>query len=85
MDKSVILRAVGTGKDIKVDVFEKDALAGDIVLLCSDGLTNCVKKEDISKILKKDASLQKKTEELIESANSNGGFDNITAVLLELC
>ena len=69
-------------KDVKVDVFENDILEGDIILLCSDGLTNCVEKEEIKKILEKNISLQKKAEELVKKANANGGFDNITAVLL---
>ncbi len=84
-DKSVILRAVGSAKDVKVDVFENDILKGDIILLCSDGLTNCVEKEEITKTLEKNISIQKKAEELVKKANTNGGFDNITAVLLELC
>lgn len=84
-DKSVILRAVGADKDVKVDVFENDTEKGDIVLLCSDGLTNCVSSDDISRILGQDSSPQKKAEELVNAANLNGGVDNITAVLLELC
>lgn len=84
-DKSVILRAVGSAKDVKVDVFENDILNGDIILLCSDGLTNCVEIETIAKVLEKNISVQKKAEELVKNANINGGFDNITAVLLELC
>ena len=83
-DKSVILRAVGADKDIKVDVFENDVFEGDRILLCTDGLTNCVDKEEITKTLAKNISVQKKTEELIEKANEKGGFDNITAVLLEI-
>lgn len=82
-DKSVILRAVGADKDIKVDVFENDISEGDIILLCTDGLTNCVEKEEIMKTLTRDISIQKKAEELVKNANKNGGFDNITAVLLE--
>lgn len=82
-DKSVILRAVGADKDIKVDVFENDVFEGDIILLCTDGLTNCVGKDKIIKTLAKNISVQKKAEELVKNANENGGFDNITAVLLE--
>lgn len=84
-DKSVILRAVGSSKDVKVDVFENDTEKGDVILLCTDGLTNCVSTEEISRILSLNISLQKKAEELVNAANLNGGIDNITAVLLELC
>ena len=84
-DKSVILRAVGTEKNVKVDVFEMDVLEEDVILLCSDGLTNCVNSEEIASILKSDNSLQQKAEKLISEANNNGGFDNITVVLLKVC
>ena len=84
-DKSVILRAVGAESTVTTDVFEKDVSAEDIILLCSDGLTNCVSPEEIVLILKSDDSLQKKAESLVDKANKNGGYDNITAVLLKVC
>ena len=84
-DKSVILRAVGADKDVTVDVFEKDIMSGDIIMLCSDGLSNCVKADEIALILNCEDSLQKKAEKLVETANNNGGYDNITVVLLKNC
>ncbi len=84
-DKSVILRAVGADENVSVDVFERDVLSGDIVMLCSDGLSNCVKPDEIALILKGEESLQKKAERLVEMANNNGGYDNITVVLLKIC
>ena len=51
---------------------------GDIYLICSDGLTDLVKEEEICRILKKSSSLQKKVEQLLERALAMGGIDNIT-------
>ena len=84
-DKSVILRAVGADKDVTVDVFEKDVVSGDVIMLCSDGLSNSVKNDEIALILNGEDSLQKKAERLVETANKNGGYDNITVVLLKIC
>jgi serine/threonine protein phosphatase PrpC len=57
---------------------------GDKILLCSDGLTNMVSKEKIFEIISKETSTEAKTTELIENANNAGGFDNITATLIEV-
>lgn len=81
--KNVILRALGTEKHVKIDVrtimFEED----DLLLLCSDGLTNKVEKEEILTILQREDSLEEKAEALIHLANENGGEDNITLIILE--
>ena len=83
-DKSVILRAVGAESTVTTDVFEREVSEKDIVMLCSDGLTNCVNSEEIVSILKSDDSLQKKAESLVDKANANGGYDNSTVVLLKV-
>ncbi len=83
-DKSVILRAVGAEKGVVTDVFEREVSEKDIIMLCSDGLTNCVNSEEIVSILKSDDSLQKKAECLVDKANANGGYDNSTVVLLKV-
>ena len=83
-DKSVILRAVGAEKGVVTDVFEREVSEKDIIMLCSDGLTNCVNSEEIVSILKSDDSLQKKAESLVDKANANGGYDNTTVVLLKV-
>ena len=68
------------------DFLEKGSspfLPGDILLLCSDGLTDLINQEQMVKILVKDISLEDKTQSLIEAANEAGGKDNITVVLIK--
>lgn len=83
-DKNIITRAVGIMDTVNVDFFEAELHKGDIVLMCSDGLTNMIEDEDILAILKKENGLEHKAEELIRTANNNGGKDNIAVVLMEL-
>ena len=56
--------------------------AGQKILLCSDGLTDCVRRENIEAILSKPGSDQDKVDELIQAALDGGGNDNITVVLV---
>lgn len=58
-------------------------LPGDLLLLCSDGLSDMVNRHDITEILMSDSDLQHKGQQLINEANANGGLDNITAVLVK--
>ncbi len=94
-NKNIITRAVGTEGEIESDVYitevKKDRIGtGSIhILLCSDGLSNLVDKETIYGIIKDssdgDASgTEKAVDELVETANRNGGSDNITAVIIGL-
>jgi serine/threonine protein phosphatase PrpC len=80
--RSVITRALGTDPDVDVDTFAVDAQAGDIYLICSDGLSSMVDSHDIEEILQKyRADLEGASRALIQAANRGGGEDNITAVL----
>lgn len=80
-DKNVITRAVGVSPTVKADYFEVDLAPGDIVLLCSDGLSNLISDERIYSILKEyDAS--QAVDALIDEARENGGFDNITDIVI---
>lgn len=81
--KNVITRALGVDESIEPEFNVYDLNDGDIILLCTDGLTNFVDGEDIVKILKSSADGNQKAELLVEKANENGGGDNITAVVLE--
>lgn len=79
--KNVITRALGVEEDVAVDTAELVLQDNETLLLCTDGLTNFVKTEDILKTFKEnDISLV--PEKLIELANAGGGGDNITAVTL---
>lgn len=81
--KNIITRAVGIRKDVEPDFFEVPLKECDCVLLCSDGLTNMIDDDGISRILQTTDTLKEKTETLIRQANENGGKDNIAVVLVE--
>ena len=81
-DKNIITRAVGAEETVQIDCFEERIGIRDIVLLCSDGLTNMVSDEQIQQIIKTEKNLQKAAELLVETANRNGGRDNITVLLI---
>jgi protein phosphatase len=82
--KNIITRALGIDDEVQADYFELQVAPSDVILLCSDGLTNMVEDDEIEYIIRKGESLQQAGEALIERANLNGGSDNITAVLVEI-
>jgi PPM family protein phosphatase len=83
--RSAITRAVGTESAIEVDVFTVPAEFGDLVLLCSDGLTDMLTKDEIAAtILGAERDPDDASAALVAAANLNGGEDNITVVLFEL-
>ena len=82
-DKNKITRAVGVFPKVEVDFFEAKIERGDTILLCTDGLTNMVEDEEIKHIILGQRDIVEKTATLIETANKNGGTDNITALLIE--
>ena len=83
--RNLIYRSQGAGhKNIDVDVFHVVLLAGDTLLLCSDGLWEMVRHEDLKKALRAPSSPQKICDTLIDLANANGGEDNITAVVVHV-
>ena len=82
-DKNIITRAVGVVPELSVDFFEVELKPGDTVLMCSDGLTNMIEDEEIKKIVLGQRDIVEKAEKLIDTANENGGKDNITVVLIE--
>ena len=86
-NRNIIMRAVGTGEEIEADIKAIEQSEGDAdtyFLLCSDGLTGVVSDEEIAKTVLSDGEMENKVESLIESANKNGGPDNITAVLVKI-
>jgi serine/threonine protein phosphatase PrpC len=82
--RSIITRALGIELDVEVDTWTYPARAGDIVLLCSDGLTSMIDEDRIAEILSSEPSLDRASERLISAANEAGGRDNITVVLFRL-
>ena len=81
-DKNKITRAVGVFPTVDVDFFEVELAPQDMVLMCTDGLTNMVEDEDIKRIILGQRDIVEQTETLIEEANKNGGTDNITVLLV---
>lgn len=83
-DKNIITRAVGAETNVNIDFFEVDVHAGDRVLMCTDGLTNMIEDTQICSVLQDPGrTLAQKVECLVETANKNGGKDNITAVVYQ--
>jgi protein phosphatase len=82
--KHVLIRALGTAPTVSVDVRRLPLEAGDLFLLCSDGLSNVVPAEELAAILSKPDGphLDGHCQALIDAANRHGGLDNITAVLV---
>ncbi len=78
--KNVITRALGTEEEVLVDCAIFDRVAGERLLLCSDGLSNFVDSEKLQQLLQSE-NLEETPKTLIEQANQNGGSDNITAVV----
>lgn len=82
--KNVLTRAIGTYPTVSPSIQSFDYESEDLFLLCSDGLTNYVSDEQISKILSKKNSLSNSGESLIRLAKQQGGGDNITVVLVQI-
>jgi PPM family protein phosphatase len=78
-----LTRGVGVEETIAVDVMSLHALAGDRILLCSDGLSNELDSDTLARLSSAPYSLEEAVVQLVESAKEAGGRDNITAVLLE--
>ena len=84
-NKNIITRALGTNRTVKADCFEIEVREGDVLLLCSDGLTNMLEDDRIESIIKQYKNDMKRAGEiLIEEANEAGGKDNISVVLVRL-
>ena len=81
----ILTRALGTEVRVHVDIYEGEARAGDVFLLCSDGLTGMLSDEDIAEILRSNGQdIEAAAEALIGAANAAGGQDNITALLVRV-
>jgi serine/threonine protein phosphatase PrpC len=81
--KNVLLRALGTEAEVEMDIKTITFEEGDLLLLCSDGLSNKVKETEMVDVLVMKGQLEQKASQLIELANLYGGEDNITLVIVE--
>lgn len=82
-DKNIITRAIGAKEDVEADFFEYHLQKGDVILMCTDGLTNMVDDDEIFRIVKSGRDIVETAMKLVEKANENGGKDNIGLVLVE--
>jgi protein phosphatase len=83
-EQNVLLRVIGGGPDVVVDLHEVPVRPGDYLLLCSDGLTRMVPDASLAEAIVRCRAPQRICDFLIEAANRNGGADNITVVVVEV-
>ena len=82
--RGVLTRALGVEPTVQPDYGEFELVGGDRLLLCSDGLTDMVVDDQIARILSRDASPPELAQDLVDRALAQGGFDNVTALVLKV-
>src|SRR5829696_5426087 len=82
--RSIITRALGPEPEVEIDLHTHRVRAGDVLLLCSDGLTGMLSEDEVAEILASRPSLAEAGHQLVAAANEAGGRDNITVVLFRL-
>jgi protein phosphatase len=82
--RSIITRALGPEPEVEVERMTYPARAGDVYLICSDGLTTMVPEDAVASILRGRSSLEQAATELVRAANEAGGRDNVTVVMFKL-
>lgn len=80
--QSVLLRALGAHPEVEVDVDEVGIFPGDVLLLCSDGLTRMVTEPEIAGTLQAETRPANAAQKLVDLANERGGMDNITVIVV---
>jgi len=81
--QNIILRALGSEDTVEADVEDLPLLPGDILLMCSDGLTKYLNDDDLHRIVSSSTTLDKACDGLIAAAKERGGDDNITCLLMK--
>ena len=79
--KNMLMKALGCEEEIEPDIMVKGFNPNDIILICSDGLTNMISEQEIYNIIIEDT--KNATTHLIKKAKELGGYDNITAIIIE--
>ena len=82
-DKNIITRAIGAKDDVDIDFYEYRLKKGDIILMCTDGLSNMVEDEEMLHIVRCSRDVVEAVEQLIERAKEHGGSDNIGVIVAE--
>jgi serine/threonine protein phosphatase PrpC len=80
--RNIILQALGPEPTVKVDLTHQKVREGDVLVLCSDGLSGQVTKDDIATVIREESDLTVACKRLIDIANGNGGPDNITVIVV---
>jgi serine/threonine protein phosphatase PrpC len=81
----ILTRALGVGPDVSVDAVRRAVAAGDVLMLCSDGLFTHVTHDEIATRLLEGSRPQETVDELLELALARGGADNVSVVVAEVC
>ena len=79
--KNMLMKALGCNAFVEPDVMVKGFLKDDILVMCSDGLSNLVNQEEIYNMAKED--IEQAPKELVNLANERGGYDNITVIVIK--
>ncbi len=82
--RNVITRAVGIRDSVETDTMIRQVKKGDMLLLCTDGLSGMLRDDEIARILDKRCSVERKAAVLVDEANKHGGYDNISLILVEI-
>ena len=82
-EKNIITRAIGVSGQVDPDYFSTSLEPGECLLLCSDGLSNMIEDSQLLEIVRRRENLRLCAQELVDTANRNGGRDNIAVVLVE--
>ena len=82
--RNVILRALGVAQVLEIDLDTVDAVPGDRLLLCSDGLSGLLEDEEIESIISGETEPEESCRRLVDAANERGGTDNITVIVAHL-
>jgi protein phosphatase len=82
-NKNLITRALGCGEVLEVDTYTYDIQENDVVLMCTDGLTNMLNEEKILEIVNNYDDLDLACEKLVGDSNEMGGEDNITVIIFK--
>jgi len=80
--RNILTRALGCGALVEVDLTEIEIREGDTFLLCTDGLSNLVSREEMAHLITREKDVKKAAGELVDLALARGGYDNVTAILV---
>lgn len=79
--RNLLIRALGTDSTVDVDLLSFDLQPGDVILICSDGLSTVINQGELASIISQHRDLQQAANQMVQLANERGGHDNITAAL----